>query len=201
MVEMFLSILPQLKSKIESFIKQINVLNKTLISDILNAISIHQVHKDNAFIEDIYKVIQFEDDLNKVLNVKEDEFLTFAAQMGVTTVLGVLSGRNIFGIGNKHITTNINEVIDSKKKSVGTIGGVVVGVETFIGQKIYQYMKNYEKSKKIYTDCVDAIQMVNEYIKVKIQDVVIRNEDNIGNVIKKLKELIGIIINRSIQAI
>ena len=99
------------------------------------------------------------------------------------------------------IPANINEVIDSKKKSVGTIGGVVVGVETFIGQKIYQYMKNYDKSKKIYTDCVDAIQMVNEYIKVKIQDVVIRNEDNIGNVIKKLKELIGIIINRSIQAI
>ena len=201
MVEMFLSILPQLKSQIESFIKQINILNKTLISDILNAISIHQVYKDNAFINNIYKVIQFEDDLNKVLNVGEDEFLSFAARNGVTTVLGVLSGRNIFGIGNKHRTTNINEGIDSKEKSVGIIRGVVVGVETFIGQKVYQYMKNYEKSKKIYTDCVEAIQMVNEYIKIKIPNVFIRNEDNIKNVIKKLKELIGIIINRSIQAI
>lgn len=201
MVEMFLSILPQLKTQIESFIKQINILNKTLISDILNAISIHQVHKDNEFIDNIYKVIQFEDDLNEVLNVKEDEFLSFAARMGVTTVLGVLSGRNIFGIGNQHITTNINEVIDSNKKSVGIIRGVVVGVETFIGQKVYQYMKNYEKSKKIYTDCVEAIQMVNEYIKIKIHNVLIRNQDNIGNVIKKLKELIGIIIHRSIQAI
>ena len=136
-----------------------------------------------------------------MLNVGEDEFLSFAARNGVTTVLGVLSGRNIFGIGNKHRTTNINEGIDSKEKSVGIIRGVVVGVETFIGQKVYQYMKNYEKSKKIYTDCVEAIQMVNEYIKIKIPNVFIRNEDNIKNVIKKLKELIGIIINRSIQAI
>ena len=183
-IEKFIIMLPHVKYKIELIIEQMATINKSLIFNILQSITSYRTNCNNkekecSFINEIYEDIQKKQKLCSILNVSENDYFTFSASKEVPTVLAVLFGKIVFeGVINDSI-----------------------GIETFVNKIEYLHMKKKKKIQTIYKDSVSAVKMINEYVKLKVDNMCMINENKIKVIIEKLKQFTLIIIHRCLLSI
>ena len=182
--EKFIIMLPYVKHKIELIIEQMVTINKSLIFNILQAITSYRTNCNNkekecSFINEIYEDIQKKQKLCLVLNVNENDYFMFSAKKEVPTVLAVLLGKIVF-----------EEVINDN-----------IEIDTFVNKLEYLNMKKRKKIQTIYKDSVRAVKMLNEYVKLKVNDMCMVNENKIKLIVEKLKQFTLIIIHRCLLSI